>query len=83
MMNNLLEARESKTENDTARTDCVHHWIIESPEGPTSKGVCKYCGEERVFQNYVPYSSWEENTVVLSETFDFPRHDYNDDFDEY
>ena len=23
---------------------CVHYWIIDSPDGPTSKGRCKYCG---------------------------------------
>ena len=80
MMNNLLEA---ETERNTTKTDCVHYWIIESPVGPTSNGVCKYCGEEREFQNYVPYSSWEENTTVISEPFDIPRHDYNDDFDNY
>ncbi len=30
---------------------CHHHWIIEAPEGPTSEGVCRLCGEEREFSN--------------------------------
>ena len=30
---------------------CRHYWIIESASGPTSKGVCKFCGEEKEFQN--------------------------------
>ena len=38
---------------------CVHHWIIESPDGPVSKGLCQKCGEEKEFQNYFPYSKWE------------------------
>ena len=35
---------------------CRHHWLIEPPTGPTSKGRCKYCGEERYFINSI--SEW-------------------------
>ncbi len=31
--------------------DCRHHWIIDGPDGPISTGRCKFCGEEREFQN--------------------------------
>lgn len=27
----------------------AHHWIIEAPNGPTVEGVCKRCGETRVY----------------------------------
>ena len=37
---------------------CQHHCVIEKPAGPSSKGVCRLCGEEREFQNYVEGSSW-------------------------
>lgn len=30
---------------------CQHHWVIDPPEGPVSKGVCRGCGEERDFPN--------------------------------
>ncbi len=30
---------------------CTHFWIIERPLGPTSKGVCKYCGAVKEFLN--------------------------------
>jgi hypothetical protein len=30
---------------------CVHHWMIDPAFDHTSKGVCKYCGEEREFVN--------------------------------
>ena len=33
------------------KTACRHYWVIESASGPTSKGVCKFCGEEKEFQN--------------------------------
>ena len=36
-----------------ASSKCRHYWRIESPKGPTSRGVCKLCGEEKDF-----YNSW-------------------------
>jgi len=33
---------------------CRHHWIIESPNGPTSRGRCRLCGDERDFTNWMP-----------------------------
>jgi len=34
--------------------DHHHHWLIAEPEGATSTGVCKQCGEVRVFRNWLP-----------------------------
>ncbi len=31
---------------------CAHHWLIESPDGETSRGVCRICGSSRRFANY-------------------------------
>lgn len=42
---------------------CVHHWIIESPSGRTSAGVCRICGERREFQNYVSDFIWEGDST--------------------
>jgi len=30
---------------------CVHHWMLDPPNGPFSRGVCQKCGEERTFAN--------------------------------
>ena len=38
--------------NNTEIT-CAHHWVIDRPGGPESEGVCKLCGEKRVFSNSV------------------------------
>jgi hypothetical protein len=35
-------------------TECIHHWIIDTPSGPLSNGVCKHCGEAREFRNGFP-----------------------------
>jgi len=32
---------------------CRHHWIIDYTDEPTSKGVCRLCGAERIFENHV------------------------------
>jgi hypothetical protein len=35
---------------------CNHYWIIESPRGPTSSGICKFCGTRKEFDNWGPDS---------------------------
>jgi len=39
-------------------TPCIHHWRIEIPRGPTSRGKCKRCRAVKVFRNY---ADWELN----------------------
>lgn len=34
-------------------TEHAHHWIIMTPNGPTSEGCCKGCGEMREFKNWL------------------------------
>jgi hypothetical protein len=31
--------------------DCRHRWLIATPNGPTSEGVCRLCGARRDFRN--------------------------------
>ena len=31
--------------------ECVHRWIIDAPNGPTSVGHCTHCGAVRDFVN--------------------------------
>lgn len=44
---------------------CVHHWLIEPPEGPISKGICKKCGAAKEFVNHIGFSNWESESSVL------------------
>ena len=30
---------------------CIHHWVCEPPNGPTSEATCRTCNETAVFQN--------------------------------
>ena len=40
---------------DFVRLMCAHHWVIESPDGPVSRGVCKLCGQVRGFANSIEW----------------------------
>ena len=45
--------------DDFVEHECTHHWVIESPNGPLSAGVCQRCGGEREFENSgQPTSPW-------------------------
>ncbi len=63
MMNKL----EAEPRNPAEKSECNHYWIIESPNGPTSRGVCKHCGAEEEFSNYTPRSSWDEDRSTPDE----------------
>lgn len=43
-------------------TDCQHQWMIDQPNGPTSVGVCKLCGETSEFQNSIPGTGWDRQS---------------------
>ena len=43
---------------------CSHQWVIDSPAGPTSRGVCRLCDEERQFQNFIEGSAWGYDVSV-------------------
>ena len=49
---------------------CRHYWNIEAASGPTSRGVCKICGEEREFLN-----SWSDANYKGKDArvFDLPN----------
>lgn len=50
-----------KEASETA-VQCRHHWIIESPNGATSRGVCRLCGAVKVFVNTFADAGWEVGT---------------------
>ena len=37
---------------------CAHHWIIETANGPVSRGMCKLCHQVREFGNSINVSTW-------------------------
>ena len=51
-----------------SQEQCVHHWIIDPPDGPISKGSCKLCGAEKDFPNDLSYS-WKEEKEEETSSF--------------
>ena len=37
--------------SETKQHKCMHHWIIDSPNGNTSHGKCRNCGVVTEFSN--------------------------------
>jgi hypothetical protein len=58
----VLERPEAEAEE--AVVQCKHHWVIESPHGATSQGVCKICHEVREFRNSAADSMWEGDPMA-------------------
>jgi len=57
----------------TTKGKCCHYWIIETPEGPTTMGVCQFCGEEKEFDSFGPDSwSQRERDTITSALFSGP-----------
>ncbi len=59
---------------------CRHHWVIESPHGAVSKGVCKLCKAEREFPNSAQDYLWENETGPTQSSGRWPRGDPRDSF---
>ena len=47
----MSEGIATEGRRERAVRSCRHHWIIETPHGVTSRGVCKRCGGTRRFPN--------------------------------
>ena len=48
-----------------ATGSCRHHWVIETPHGVTSRGMCKRCGTTRRFPNAAEDAIWESRGAGL------------------
>ena len=45
---------------------CTHHWIIDTPDGPVSKGRCKLCRQVREFSNSVEtWGGWTNRSQMI------------------
>ena len=43
---------------------CVHHWMIDAPNGRESTGTCKRCGVKRSFTNSTEAVMWEQTNTL-------------------
>lgn len=55
----------SEIQERTAQaTTCVHHWLIDAPNGRESTGKCKRCGIARSFTNSTEAVMWEQTNTL-------------------
>lgn len=47
------------TRTEVAEQTCRHHWVIDTPHGPVSKGECRLCGAQAEFRNSADDYLWE------------------------
>ncbi len=43
---------------DFMRLMCTHHWVIETANGPVSRGVCNLCHAVQEFENSPVLTKW-------------------------
>lgn len=36
------------------KPSCIHHWLIDTPDGPTTHAQCKLCGAKKEFVSGLP-----------------------------
>ena len=66
MRHKVKDAVKDVFEEHLVKDECCHYWILEMANGPTSKGVCKFCGAEREFLNSLPdFTVLKRRTSVL------------------
>ena len=56
---------------------CIHHWLIETANRPTSRGICKYCGAEKEFSNIFYDSLPQGDDSSRIEPIDFDDNEDN------
>ena len=49
------------------QANCVHHWLIEAPNGRESYGVCKICGKQKAFVNSTESVMWEQTNTIRND----------------
>ena len=53
----------SKEIGNISNEQCAHHWVIDSPNGPTSYGQCKLCHAGKYFKNSPDEFLWDGETT--------------------
>ena len=68
-----------KGEESKKTNGCAHFWVIESADGPTSQGICKYCGEKKGFINIMPNPADLKRGANPLKSPDLPKVDLDEE----
>ena len=76
----MTTTEQIETKPPVAKGTCVHHWLIETPNGRESTGVCKRCGVTKEFANSTDQVMWEQTNTLRN---DLARPTRSSKVDEY
>lgn len=62
-----MRETESRDTKPVSARNCVHHWVIETPNGRESGGVCKRCGAHKSFSNSTEQVMWEQTNTLRND----------------
>ncbi len=62
-----------------APNDCVHIWLIDSPDGASSVGFCPRCDTRREFYNSIPEDKRVNNSDIFTGRRGSARESWSDD----
>ncbi len=58
MATKAIKAPSRRRKVESEQPQHIHHWVVESPNGPFSIGTCT-CGETKEFRNSSEDSIWD------------------------
>ena len=50
---------------DPDEGECVHHWVCEEQNGPTSEAKCNKCGATQTLRNSADETAWSKSTTTI------------------
>ena len=79
----IQQVTRSAPEQELEKAVCRHHWVIDAPTGPVSRGVCQLCDEVRVFKNYIDSAPWSEEPSSKPNAAGYTAAASSDDAEEF
>ena len=59
--------------------ECVHDWLIDSPDGASSVGYCPRCNSRREFYNSIPEDKRINNSDIFTGRRGAGRQSWSED----
>ena len=73
MSRTSAESKDKSAVATRKASNCVHHWIIDAPNGRESTGSCKHCGVEKGFSNSTESVMWEQTNTLRNDVRDLQK----------
>jgi hypothetical protein len=78
----VQQALRPASEEQQQKPVCRHHWMIDAPVGPVSRGVCQLCSEVRDFKNYIESAPWGDDVSASHSSGRYPENSSSGEMDD-